>query len=141
MNFTNTVRVERTPHEVFEYLAEFENVPRWNYAIARTWKTSSGPVGVGSTYHQERTVPRHAEESFEVVEFAPDARLAIAGTLGPFPAHVTYVLQSEEGGTTVINDVELEVRGPLRAVAPLAVSQVKKAVATNLGVLKQLLES
>jgi hypothetical protein len=35
----------------------------------------------------------------------------------------------------------LEVHGPLRAVAPLAISQVKKAVATNLGVLKELLES
>jgi len=105
LNFTNSVRVERTPHDVFAYLAEFENVPRWNYAIERTWKTSPGPVGVGSTYHQERTVPRRAEESFEVVEFAPDSRLAIAGTLGPFPAHVTYVLQSDDGGTTVVNDV------------------------------------
>lgn len=141
MNFTNTVRVERTPHDVFAYLAEFENVPRWNYAIERIWKTSPGPVGVGSTYQQERTVPRHAEESFEVVEFAPDSRIAIAGTLGPFPAHVTYVLQSDAGGTTVVNDVELEVHGPLRAVAPLAIGQVKKSVATNLGVLKQLLES
>jgi len=33
------------------------------------------------------------------------------------------------------------VRGALRAVAPLAVGQVKKSVATNLGVLKELLES
>jgi len=141
LNFTNSVRVERTPHDVFAYLAEFENVPRWNYAIERTWKTSPGPVGVGSTYHQERTVPRRAEESFEVVEFAPDSRIAIAGTLGPFPAHVTYVLQPDDGGTTVVNDVDLEVRGALRAVAPLAVGQVKKSVATNLGVLKELLES
>ena len=83
MNFTNTVRVERSAHDVFAYLAEFENVPRWNYAIARTWKTSAGPVGVGSRYRQERTVPRHGEESFEVVEFAPDSRLAVAGTLDP----------------------------------------------------------
>ena len=141
MNFTNSVRVDRTPHDVFAYLAEFENVPRWNYAIERTWKTSSGPVGVGSTYHQERTVPRRAEESFEVVEFAPDSRLAITGTLGPFPAHVTYVLQADDGGTTVVNDVELEVRGALRAVAPLAIGQVKKSVAANLDVLKQQLES
>jgi hypothetical protein len=51
------------------------------------------------------------------------------------------VLQSDDGGTTVVNDVELEVHGALRAVAPLAIGQVKKSVAANLNVLKQLLES
>jgi uncharacterized membrane protein len=141
LNFTNTVRVERPAHDVFAYLAEFENVPRWNYAIARTWKTSTGPVGVGSRYRQERTVPRRAEESFEVVEFAPDSRLAIAGTLGSFPARLTYMLQPDGDATTVVNDVELEVRGALRVVAPLAASKVRSSVAANLGVLKQLLES
>jgi hypothetical protein len=141
VNFTNTVRVQRSAHDVFAYLAEFENVPRWNYAIARTWKTSQGPVGMGSTYRQERTEPRRAEESFKVVEFAPDSRLAVAGTIGSFPARLTYVLQPEDGATTVVNDVELEIRGPLRAVAPLAVPQIRKSVATNLSELRRLLES
>ena len=54
---------------------------------------------------------------------------------------MTYVLQPDAGATAVVNDVELEARGPLRAVAPLSASQVRKSVATNLGVLKQLLES
>ena len=52
MQFANTITIARGLAEVFAYLAHFENVPRWNYAISDTRKTSSGPVGVGSRYQQ-----------------------------------------------------------------------------------------
>jgi hypothetical protein len=55
--FANTVTIDRPAKEVFEFLADFENVPRWNYAIDRTRKTSPGPVTVGTTYRQTRSIP------------------------------------------------------------------------------------
>jgi hypothetical protein len=39
MHFINTVEIERPIEEVFAYLAHFENVPRWNYAIQETRKS------------------------------------------------------------------------------------------------------
>ena len=48
MQFTNTITIIRRPAEVFAYLAHFENLPRWNYAISDTRKTSSGPVGAAT---------------------------------------------------------------------------------------------
>jgi carbon monoxide dehydrogenase subunit G len=141
MKFTNTVTVERAPADVFAFLAEFENIPQWNYAIARTWKVSDGPVGVGSTYHQERTVPSHTEEAFRVSAYEPDRRLAIDGTLGPFTARLTYQLDPSGEATVITNDVDLQATGAARLVAPVATTTVKKSVAANLNVLKQLLES
>ena len=79
MQFANTITIARRPAEVFAYLAHFENVPLWNYAISDTRKTSSGPVGVGSRYRQTRTLPTRSEEAFEVTEFEPDRRLSIKG--------------------------------------------------------------
>lgn len=81
MRFSNTIAIRRQRDVVFDYLATFENVPRWNYAIAETRRTSPGPVGVGSTYWQRRTVPSPSEETFEVVEFEPPQRLAIRGDI------------------------------------------------------------
>ena len=45
--FENTVTIQRPAEEVFAFLADFENIPKWNYAIEETSKTSAGPVGVG----------------------------------------------------------------------------------------------
>jgi uncharacterized protein YndB with AHSA1/START domain len=139
--FTNTLTIRRRPDEVFAFLAHFEHVPRWNYAISETRKISAGPVGVGSRYRQTRTRPTHSEETFEVTEFDPDRTLSIRGTLGPFQGEVTYLLQPAGDATALTNAMSLRPSGPLRLVAPLAASRVRSAVAANLDALKQVLET
>ena len=139
--FQNTVMINRTAPEVFAFLADFQNIPSWNYAIEQTTKTSPGPVGVGATYRQTRTLPRRSEEDFEVTVFEPHGRLAIHGQFGPFRATTSYELEPTASGTRLTNKVELEPSSAmLRLISPLAAPRVKTAVARNLSSLKQLLE-
>ena len=56
--FHNTVTIARPTDQVFAFLADFGNIPAWNYAIARTVQTSPGQPGVGAAYRQARTIPR-----------------------------------------------------------------------------------
>ena len=141
MNFVNVVDVECPIEDVFAYLADFENVPSWNYAIAETEKTSDGPVGVGTTYRQIRTLPSRSEESFEVTVYEPHRSLGLSGTLGPFAAELEYHLEPFHRGTRLTNEVDLRPGGILGVVGQLAGSRVKEAVADNLAELKQILES
>jgi hypothetical protein len=139
-SFENTVIIRRPVEDVFAFLADFENVPAWNYAILETRKVSPGPVGVGTTYHQTRSVPRRSEESFEVTVFEPARRLEVQGEIGPFRARLSYVLEPTGSRTRLTNAVGLGSSGLLTLVAPLATSRVKHAVAANLDTLKQILE-
>ena len=141
MKFTNTITINRWPAEVFGFLAQFGNVPLWNYAISETRKIAGGPVGVGSCYRQTRTLPTRSEETFEVTEFEPDRRLSIRGALGPFHGEIAYLLAPAGNGTALTNTMNLQPSGPLRFVAPLAASRVKSAAAANLDTLKQILET
>jgi len=139
--FQNTVTIARPANEVFAFLADFGNIPAWNYAIARIVPTSPGQAGVGATYRQTRAIPRSSEEGFEVIDFAPPSRLAVKGQIGPFNASSSYLLEPTGGGTRLTNHVELEPSSALlRPIGPLAVPGIKTAVARNLGTLKQLLE-
>jgi hypothetical protein len=140
-SFTNTLTVQQPVHVVFAYLAEFENVPSWNYAIDTTRKVTDGPVGVGTVYHQTRSIPRPSEETFVVTAIDPDRRLAIEGEIGPFHAQIEYLLEPEGSATTLVNTVVLGQSGLLSLAAPLAARQVKAAVAANLDVLRKLLEA
>jgi predicted FMN-binding regulatory protein PaiB len=63
------VTTRRAIEDVFAFLADFENVPTWNYAIVETKKTSQGPVGVGTTYRQIRSISGRSEEGFKVTAF------------------------------------------------------------------------
>jgi hypothetical protein len=80
--FQNTVTIRRAIEDVFGFLADFENVPTWNYAIVETRKTSPGPVGVGTTYRQIRSIPDPSEEGFTVTAFEPTSRLEVHGDIG-----------------------------------------------------------
>ena len=58
--FQNTVTIARPADEVFTFLADFGNIPAWNYAIAHTVQTSPGQAGVGATYRQTAPSPAAA---------------------------------------------------------------------------------
>lgn len=140
--FQNTVTIRRPVEDVFVLLADFENIPRWNYAIRQTKKISPGPVGVGTTYRQLRSLPSRSEEGFQVTVFEPTSRLEIHGDIGPFTATISYLLAPLGNGTRLTNSVDLQPTSrALRLLAPLAASRVKTAVAANLRTLKQLLET
>ena len=140
--FGNMITIHRPAEEVFAFLADFENVPKWNYAIEKTRKASPGPVGVGTVYRQTRSIPGRSEEGFEVTVFEPGQRLAIRGQIGPFRTRVGYLLEAVPGGTRLTNDVALDPSpGVLRLAARLAAPRVKTAVAENLGKLKEILEA
>jgi carbon monoxide dehydrogenase subunit G len=140
-SFENTVTIRRPVQDVFTFLADFENVPKWNHAIVETTKVSPGPVGVGTTYRQTRSAPSSSEEAFEVTVYEPTSRLDVRGGLGPFTARVSYLLEPTGSGTRLTNAVDFESSGLLTLVAPLATSRIKHAVAANLDTLKQLLEA
>ena len=140
--FQNTITIARPAGEVFAFLADLRNIPKWNYAIERTVPTSPGPPGTGSTYRQTRTIPRRSEENLQITVFEPPSRLTIHGQLGPFHATIGYLLQPAAGVTHLTNDVELEPASALlRPIGPLVVPRIKEAVAGNLSTLKQLLET
>jgi hypothetical protein len=140
MHFTNTITIERSAHDVFEYVSNLENLPAWNYAVVETEKISSGPRGVGTRYRQIRSLPRRSEETLRIIEYEPDVRLAVEGDLGPLHGTVGYELVDVDGLTRLTNTADLEGKGILRFVAFLTTGRVRAAVAGNLMVLKELLE-
>ena len=97
--FENTVMIRRPIEDVFAFLADFENIPKWNYAIVETHKVSEGPIGVGTIYQQVRSVPSRSEERFEVTAHNPPRQLEIQGQLGPFPSRLSYALDAIAEGT------------------------------------------
>lgn len=104
----------------------------WNYAIQQTSKTSPGPVGVGTTYRQVRSIPSRSEEGFQVTAFESTSRLEVHGEIGPFTATPELPAHPPGEGTRPVNSVDLQpASGALRLLAPLATSRVKMAVAAN----------
>lgn len=140
-SFTNTVTIDRPARDVFAFLADLENVPRWNYAITETKKTSPGEIGVGTTFEQTRSIPAPSRETLSITRFEPGRRLAVEGTLARYRARLDYTVRESDAGTEVTNTVDLELTGAAKLLGSVATGRIRSAVGENLRTLKRLLES
>ena len=48
--FENAIRIDRLIDEVFAFLSNFENIPKWNYYVLEVRRLSDSPTGIGTIY-------------------------------------------------------------------------------------------
>jgi uncharacterized membrane protein len=137
LEFENTIYIDRPVDEVFAFLSDFENIPKWNYYVLEVRQLSESPIGVGTTYHQVRKTD---EQDFRIIEFAPDHMVAVKTLPQSSPRLEMRFTIYEEGNTTRLRDEWKLDTGRPAILERLALRRVKSAVAENLAKLKKLLE-
>src|SRR5215208_6922101 len=137
LEFENTVYIDRPIGEVFAYLSDFENIPKWNYYVLDVSQLSESPIGVGTTYHQVRKTD---EQDFRITEFEPNHMVAVKTLPQSSPGFERRFTLYEEGNTTRLRDEWKLDTGRPAILERLALRRVKSAVAENLTKLKKLLE-
>ena len=137
IKFENTVEINQPIEEVFRFVADFENVPRWNYYVKHVRQLSKGVTGEGTLYHQTR---RDDEQDYQIIIYQPNHKIAIKTTQDSKPAFErVFTFEEFTNGTRIKDEWELETgHNPL--IERLGAGQVRAAVADNLGKLKELLE-
>jgi uncharacterized membrane protein len=137
IEFENTVQIKRPINEVFHFLSDLENLPKWNYFVTQVRKVSEGPVGIGTIYHQIRKTD---EQTLKIVELEPQRKIGITTISKSFPRlGMELILEARENGTLIIDRWKLETGKP-GLLEKLAAQNVKSAVHENLTKLKQLME-
>jgi len=74
LEFENTIAIERPIDELFAFLSDFENIPKWNYYALEVRQLSESPIGIGTTYHQIR---KSDQQDFRIIEFEPNNTVAV----------------------------------------------------------------
>jgi uncharacterized membrane protein len=140
---TVTVDIERPPEDVFGFVSDFENNPRWQRGMRSCRWTSPAPLAVGSTYDQlARFLGKDVASSFEVVEHEPHRWVKITSTAGPFPITETRIVAPRGGtGSTITAVVEGEGAKFFRFAGPLLRPLVERSVRGDYRRLKRLLET
>jgi uncharacterized membrane protein len=136
LEFENTIAIERPIDEVFAFLSDFENIPKWNYYVREVRQLSESPIGIGTTYHQLR---KSDQQDFRIIEFEPNHTVALKTVPQSSPSFERRFTLYEEGDTTRIRDQWKLDTGMPALLERLARGRVKSAVSENLSKLKELL--
>jgi carbon monoxide dehydrogenase subunit G len=137
LEFENTIRIDRPVGEVFAFLSDFENIPKWNYCVLEVRQLSESPIGIGTTYHQLRKTD---QQYLRIIEFEMNNTVALKTVRQSSPSFERRFTLYEEGDTTRIRDQWKLDTGMPALLERLAHGRVKSAVSENLTKLKELLQ-
>jgi hypothetical protein len=140
MTITSTILVTRHRDDVWSFLADLQNAPRWDRSIARATLVSNGPVGIGSVV--ETTSPGGKRQSFRVTAFERPRLLAFRLLRSPLfrSADLTFDLEAADAGTRITHEIRVRVRPWLFVLAPVLHLIGRRALSTDLDFLRRSLE-
>ena len=135
--------INRPVADVFAFVANFENHPKWEKDFQEVKLLSSTPEGVGTTYQCLLKFPgQTATSKFEITEYVLNQKIAYKGEVaGPAKPKGSFLLESANGGTKITSLPRPEFRGLFRFLEPLMAGYIRKNNVAHLNNLKRLLEA
>lgn len=120
MKIVFSIFIHRPPATVWEFLANPENMLRWNDNVTQVSPSCFGDIKRGYRY----TITYHlygnsnaTQFQAEFVHFEPATKLVIRHTEGPSSVHgnrvieETYALQERDGGTFLTQSISIQNSG------------------------------
>ncbi len=142
MRIEESVEINRPLDEVYEYVANPENLPEWAGTAIEIRKETPGPLQEGSTFTAvAKFLGRRIETPFEVTAHEFPRLHSHKSTGGPFPAEWTLTFEEVAGGTRYTQVSEGEPGGFFGLVGPLLERVARRQLRTDLENLKDLLEA
>jgi uncharacterized protein YndB with AHSA1/START domain len=135
------VTIRRPADEVFAFIADGLNGPKWRPGMTDIALVSGS--GVGATYKQGVRGPagRRIAADYRVTEYEPNRRLAFEAIAGPVRPAGEFVLEQLADGTRLTFSLKAELGGIKKLLMGGAVQKTMDAEVAATERLKELLES
>ena len=136
------VFIERPIEEVFLFISNMENGPRWGRTM-KTSKDSDGPVSVGTVFLEEAEEDgQQVRKVTEVTEFDPPTRFSYASRYeNGVTEQAAITFESVNGGTRVTPAAEVEIPGVPQEQESVFSEEMERVVGVLLRSLKEAIES
>jgi uncharacterized protein YndB with AHSA1/START domain len=142
--FDATTVIDRPIEEVFDFLADGENDPKFSPRVLEIAKTTDGPTGVGTVWASTvKDAGVKTKREFKITEFEPPTRIRwteISKNMVSVPEG-GYDLAPEGDGTRVTLFNSFEGSGLGKLFAPLALRAARKEAPDFASRLKTAVEA
>ena len=134
--------IERPLEDVFAYVSDQTNAPRWQPGLLEVRRTTDGPIGLGTRHSVVRKLGgRTITLSNEYTRYEPDKLVEFTFS-GSIPGLGSYVVEPVgPDRTKVTGRVEMRLPGLLRVAEPLMALAVRRDMLAGAETLKRLLET
>lgn len=142
MRIEESIVINRSPDDVFAFLAVRDNDPVWMSAVLESeWLDGAGPVALGRRGRMAmKMFGRRIEYVDEVTAYEPGRQIAHRTIEGPFDLNTACLCEPADGGcrVTVVAEADRMVG---RILDPLVASLIRRGFSADLSKLKAILEA
>jgi uncharacterized protein YndB with AHSA1/START domain len=135
--------IDRPVEDVWRFMLDISNMPKWEDSGAEWRQTSEGPIDVGTTFQSSiHLLGRNVLVKLRVAVFEPNRRFAVE-TLDGFwrGSKISYSLEPVEGGKTRLSRMtEVELHGLGKVFRPFQALVVRRTGGIEANNVKRFLE-
>ena len=143
--FTLSVFINRPQRDVFDFLSDPANIPKWDSDFESAEWISSGAPGVGSAYRASgRRIGSEKDGFFEIVQWDRPNKYSYKVKERMFlfeRAETTITLKPKDNGTEATFESQFEIVSRLKFAEGFAARMGKKRIEGNLNAARRLLEA
>ena len=112
--------IKRPVDEVFDFVADERNEPRYNPRMLRAEKVTDGPIGEGTQFRAETATRRgSAEMAIEITRYERPSRLESSTRLFEHGHRGSPDVRSGSGGNADAVGLDVRPRGVLKLMGPI----------------------
>jgi hypothetical protein len=136
----NSVRIERSPEDVFDSVSDPRSELEWNPKVRVMEKLSDGPIGVGTRFRAKWTKSPMLE--LEITRYDRPSGWSYRNG-GAIAVNLDITLESLDDGraTQLRSRFDATPHGPMRLIFPLLLAGLRREEARNMQLIKQRVES
>jgi uncharacterized membrane protein len=142
ISLEKSIFINRSQQEVFDFVMDLNNDPRWQSSIESVKQTSGETTGAGTTWlYTTKFFGREVETEIEITSYDSPNQARVKVVSGPVPFENTYIFESKDNGTQLSMSAQAEVGNFYKLAEGLVKKQIDKQMDSDAKTLKNLLEA
>jgi carbon monoxide dehydrogenase subunit G len=133
--------IDRPVKDVFAFVADPNNMAKWNSAVVSLQQITPGTVGVGTKFKSVgEMMGRRIEGEMQVTALEPDSHCGYQVNAGPMQVNLNLSFKPVGTGTKISLNAQGNPAGIFKLAEPVMAGRVKSMMEENLARLKSVLE-
>lgn len=119
MDVTHTVIIDRPVSEVFDFVAESSNEPKWDIDVQKVVQPTQGPLTAGTRYEWVLKFLGTKRIAGEVTAFESNRVIELTTYEGEVLPKITHTFEADGDRTVYTRRIRFETSGALKLLEPL----------------------
>lgn len=141
INLDLSILIDRPVKDVFAFVANPNNMSKWNSAVVSLEQITPGAVGVGTKFKSVgEMMGRRIEGEMQVTAYEPDTKCGYQVNAGPMQVNLVITFKTVGTGTKISLNAQGNPGGIFKLAEGVLAGRVKSMMEENLARLKSVLE-